>query len=93
MMHQVRIRWYGDLFGIVEKPVLELKIKEGMVGTKVSYPLQPFRLETGFSLKNLNFSILESEVPERLKKDLSFFQLSLLNRYSRKYYLSAKQPI
>jgi hypothetical protein len=88
---KVRIRWYGDLFGIVEKPVLELKIKDGMVGTKVSYPLQPFRLETGFSLKNLNFSILESEVPERLKKDLSFFQLSLLNRYSRKYYLSANK--
>ena len=26
---KVRIRWYGDLFGIIEKPVLEVKIKRG----------------------------------------------------------------
>ena len=26
---KVRIRWYGNLFGLIEKPVLELKIKDG----------------------------------------------------------------
>jgi hypothetical protein len=86
---KVRVRWYGNLFGLIEKPVLELKIKDGMVGTKISYPLPPFRIERGFSLNNLLSTIWKAIIPERLKHDLSLFQFSLLNRYSRKYYLSA----
>jgi len=31
---KVRIRWYGDLFRDIEKPMLEFKIKNGLVGTK-----------------------------------------------------------
>jgi SPX domain protein involved in polyphosphate accumulation len=35
---KVRIRWYGDLFGPVRKPVLEFKIKAGLLGKKASFP-------------------------------------------------------
>ena len=30
---KVRIRWYGNQFGLIEKPVLELKIKDGLIET------------------------------------------------------------
>ena len=32
-----RIRWYGRTFGVIEKPVLELKIKNGLLGRKECY--------------------------------------------------------
>ena len=35
---KVRIRWYGNLYGNVE-PILEIKIKSGLVGTKKSFKL------------------------------------------------------
>ena len=42
---KIRIRWYGEIEN-VEKPVLEIKIKKGLVGTKLSYPLKPFEFGT-----------------------------------------------
>ncbi len=52
-----RIRWYGDLLGQVDKPVLELKIKRGFLGRKESFRLTPFYLDESqgnhnFPLKN-----------------------------------------
>ena len=41
-----RIRWYGMTFGVIEKPVLELKIKNGLLGRKESYSLDTFKLAT-----------------------------------------------
>lgn len=34
-----RIRWYGEQFGYIKKPVLEIKIKKGLAGSKRHYPL------------------------------------------------------
>ena len=39
---KVRVRWYNNLLGFVEKPVLEFKIKKGALGKKISYALNPF---------------------------------------------------
>ncbi len=39
-----RIRWYGEITGKVEHPVLELKRKDGELGDKFSQKLQPFAL-------------------------------------------------
>ena len=33
---KIRIRWYGILFGYVENPILEIKIKKGLLGKKIS---------------------------------------------------------
>ena len=41
---KVRIRWYGELYGYIEKPVLEIKIKNGLLGKKISVPVEPFTL-------------------------------------------------
>ena len=43
---KIRIRWYGDLFGYIENPVLELKIKNGLLGNKISYNLIPYKFNT-----------------------------------------------
>ena len=41
---KVRIRWYGDLFGVCRYPRLELKNKQGLLGWKVRYDLDDFSL-------------------------------------------------
>ena len=48
-----RIRWYGRTFGVIEKPVLELKIKNGLLGRKVSYSLDTFKLDGHFNMQKI----------------------------------------
>lgn len=84
-----RIRWYGDQFGLIEKPVLEIKIKEGLAGAKKYFPLSPFTLDQGFSEKNIRMLIEQSEIPEMIKEALRHFEPTLLNQYHRMYFLSA----
>lgn len=85
---KVRIRWYGSLFEIIEKPMLELKIKDGQLGSKISFPLVPFRLDTGFSSRSIADVFRRSDIPEILKEALMFAQPTLLIRYLRKYFQS-----
>ena len=84
-----RIRWYGDQFGMVEKPVLEIKIKEGLAGAKKYFPLAPFTLDKGFSENSIRLLIDQSELPSMIKETLRHFVPTLLNQYLRIYYLSA----
>jgi hypothetical protein len=42
---KARIRWYGTLFGEIQKPILEIKSKENGLGWKMRYPLHPFVIE------------------------------------------------
>lgn len=86
---KVRIRWYGDLFGYIDKPVLELKIKRGLVGRKESYPLVPFSMDENLERNTLVDVFSRSEIPEILRLDLNWLEASLLNRYRRKYFQSA----
>src|SRR3712207_351051 len=50
---KTRIRWYGGLFGEISKPVLEFKIKRGLLGNKKSYPLRSFTLNTAFNFQTI----------------------------------------
>ena len=83
---KVRIRWYGNLFGMIEKPVLELKIKSGAVNRKERYPVAPFSFNEGFSFATIADALKNSEMPDLLKLDLMTLELSLVNRYLRKYF-------
>src|SRR5882672_3959960 len=38
---KARIRWYGPLFGQVLHPVLEIKRKQGLLGSKAAARLRP----------------------------------------------------
>ena len=86
---KVRVRWYGDLSGPIKNPVLETKKKWGNVGKKETRPLSSFEFEDFFS--EAEALDLNKKVPlnENLKKDLYFLEAKLINRYNRKYFLSA----
>jgi len=86
-----RIRWYGDLLGRTEKPVLEFKIKEGFVGRKENYPLAPFSFDESFQFDIAHEIFRNSDLPAKLKMELFSLQPTLLNRYRRRYFQSANR--
>lgn len=83
---KVRIRWYGELFGKIDKPILEFKIKRGMVGTKHHYDFPGFSIEQGYHDKYLMGKVKESDLPPHVKYILRDQNVVLLNRYYRHYY-------
>jgi SPX domain protein involved in polyphosphate accumulation len=84
---KMRIRWYGNLFGEIPKPILEYKIKNGLMGKKDSYPLQSFSLNKNGDL--LQFEAALSSLPKQVKDEMRGVKPSLLNSYTRQYFLSA----
>jgi len=88
---KTRIRWYDELFNEVENPVLEFKIKKGLVGTKISYPLISFRMDSEFDRFKSETIFHNSDLPERVRLTLSCKTPVLLNRYKRRYFQSADQ--
>ncbi len=86
---KARIRWYGELFGEVKNPVLEFKIKNGLLGRKESFNLKDFKMDNDFNLATLHKVIEESNLDESLKIQLRSLDFALLNRYHRKYFKSA----
>ncbi|RLD48527.1 MAG: hypothetical protein DRI88_02995, partial [Bacteroidetes bacterium] len=85
---KARIRWYGEKEGFVEKPVLEFKIREGMLGNKISFRLKPFRVDDSLNREILLEVFRNSELPVWALENLLFMKPALLNRYLRKYFLS-----
>ena len=62
-----RIRWYGRTFGVIEKPVLELKIKNSLLGRKESYPVNTFKIENDFNMQKIVDVIQNTNIPEVVK--------------------------
>jgi SPX domain protein involved in polyphosphate accumulation len=86
---KTRVRWYGELFGRVEKPVLELKIKRGAVGRKELYAMPPFVFGTDFSSGKMLDGLEKSDLPDDVRLKLRSLSPALVNRYLRSYYVSA----
>ena len=86
---KARVRWYGPLLGCKPRPVLELKIKNGLVGRKEHFPLPEFGIGPSHRLDGLHDALRRAEIPPTLKLQLSCMEPALLNRYWRKYFLSA----
>ena len=88
---KIRIRWYGDLDGEVQNPILEFKQKSGLLGIKRYYPLHGFKL--GEIFKPGFFSNLFGKSSlELFDKDLLLsLTPTLINRYYRKYFQSVDQ--
>ena len=86
---KVRCRWYGDMLGQIEKPTLELKIKNALLGTKKTYPLASFILGDEEGLAPLPDILNSSAIPESISHYLIGLKPSLINRYYRSYYQSA----
>jgi hypothetical protein len=77
---KIRIRWYGELFGKISKPVLEYKIKKGLAGRKESFPLNDFSLNSDFSKAEIEKAVDRPELPEFVKKELLSFATSIVKQ-------------
>jgi SPX domain protein involved in polyphosphate accumulation len=86
---KVRIRWYGELFGSISEPVLEYKIKKGLLGYKRSFPLHSFYFGPASFKEQLKQSFEGSQVPLDIKNEVLSLNPTLLNQYTRRYFLSA----
>ncbi|MBW6534626.1 MAG: VTC domain-containing protein [Mariniphaga sp.] len=83
---KVRIRWYGELFGKIEKPILEFKIKKGFTGTKKSFILPEFEIHSaGFNGNLWKNYFASAGLPDEVMAKLSGNQPVLLNTYKRSY--------
>lgn len=85
---KVRIRWYGEFFGKIQRPVLEFKRKEGYVGWKETFKLKEFVLDKNFNMDYIKTIIQNSDVPEWVIPEVFKLEPTLLNRYTRKYLQS-----
>jgi hypothetical protein len=88
---KIRIRWYGELFGYIEKPFLEIKTKEALIGDKKRFLLPSFSLGSDFTLNKIQQVFLNSDIPEFLKAQLMTMECTLLNHFKRKYFQSVNK--
>jgi SPX domain protein involved in polyphosphate accumulation len=86
---KIRIRWYGDTLGEIKKPVLEVKIKKGLVGDKWSYKLKPFVMNNDFDNDSIQNVFKASNLPLPILESVKMVSPTLLNSYLRKYFLSS----
>jgi len=84
---KARIRWYGEIFGQAVSPILEFKIKKGLVGTKKSFVLPDFNINKEyFDASILEDVFLKANLPEEIKERILPLQAVLLNSYLRSYF-------
>jgi len=83
---KVRLRWYNRLFNKPNRAVLEFKIKRGLVGKKIQYPLGPFTLDTQFNRHRLASYFSGCELPPQVKIVVGGQIPVLVNRYQRWYF-------
>lgn len=83
---KARIRWYHELFGVIQKPVLEFKIKKGWMGTKIQYDLSSFTFDRNFSEKAFKEMLSRCSLPADVRQYLLGSEAVLVNRYRRWYF-------
>lgn len=83
-----RIRWYGDLYGIIKDPILEIKYKQGPVGKKIRYQLNRFVWNKDAQISKITSVIQNAALPKELLITLLKLKPLIIVRYNRKYLLS-----
>jgi SPX domain protein involved in polyphosphate accumulation len=83
---KVRVRWYGSMTGPIARPMLEIKVKEGLVGKKLSYEMASFTLDERFCCGVFQDLVGRSTLPQVVRDDLRTLSPVLLNCYQRKYF-------
>jgi len=85
---KTRVRWYGDRFEAADRPMLERKMKRGMVSGKQAHPLPPLPMN-GACIRSLLDTAFDSAVlPPLMRSALRLVEPALINRYHRHYFLS-----
>ncbi|MGD8814905.1 MAG: VTC domain-containing protein [Anaerolineales bacterium] len=83
---KIRLRWYHDLFRLVDDGILEFKIKQGLVGWKEQYDFPPFTFQPGFAGQDFLDWVAASSLPPEVKLRLMLQRPCLVNRYLRAYF-------
>ena len=84
-----RIRWYGELLGDASVPVLEVKMKDGLLGAKERYPLESLPPNRALGPVILRRLFDKAGMPEVRRMLLATMRPLLANRYRRRYFRSA----
>ena len=87
--HKVRLRWYGDITSEVLDPNLEIKIRNGRLGSKILFPLAKIKnlisTESIYSLsKNIFWELRRSKFTHKVSNN--YLLPMLIAQYQRKYY-------
>ena len=75
--------------GYVEKPILEFKIKKGLVGRKELYSIMSFLMRENITTRFIKNTVLASGIDAKGKNLIYYSEPILYNQYNRQYYLSA----
>jgi len=86
-----RIRWYGDLLQEQARPVLEIKRKTGMVGSKLRFDLPKFNSRENFTNEGLLNLIRSAGIDERIVGWADAMRCVVGNRYQRTYFVTSDQ--
>jgi hypothetical protein len=85
---KARIRWYGSLTGFIEKPTLEFKIKNGLIGKKIKIDLKSFNITGSDDINSIARNCINQINEKNLSIIISQLTPTIVNRYLRYYYLS-----
>ena len=85
---KIRIRWYGTHLGIAQKPQLEIKLKSGLVGDKLVFPLPAFELPRQLSADFFIQLVTAGRIPNPIMYEMQLLQPVLINTYQRSYFQS-----
>ena len=85
---KIRIRWYDETFAFQKKLTLEYKLKNGLLGDKISYPLAGIDTGNGFEFRKMRNEIKDNSLPIPVSNELLVNYPVLLNRYVREYFVS-----
>ena len=84
---KTRLRWYGHSEDVLQASALEFKHRQNKQGWKVTYPLDGIDLSNNWP--EITRSISQQLPPERRVIFQAFPMPTLINRYSRAYFLSS----
>jgi len=90
---KIRIRWYDETFAHQKKLTLEYKLKKGLLGDKISYPLTDIYTGDGFEFGQMRNEIKVNHLPIQVGNELLTNYPTLLNRYLREYFVSDDNKI
>lgn len=86
---KTRLRWYGQFSGQIDRPVLERKLKRGLVSGKISFPMPGFHVNGGLALTNLKGVLDRAGLAENLRLTLDGMEPAVVVSYYRRYFQSA----
>lgn len=86
---KVRLRWYGELCGPAGQPVLELKIRHGLLSRKETYTVPAFDVNGDFVRSAAAAAAAGDALPDTARLCLRGLEPALANRYQRRYFCTA----